>query len=170
MPSWLVKTCSIIAKGVRNHGIKAAVDGTREIATPVTFSVLTNIVAFAPLFFVSGFMGKVFKQIPVVVIAVFAVSLIESLVILPAHIGHQRRSAPTSGLFGWLFNQQRRFSDWFSRMVRTRYGPFSGSGLEKPLHCHEPGGLLCCWSPSASLEAGAWGSNCFPSWSRTTPL
>ena len=103
---------------------KAAVDGTREIATPVTFSVLTNIVAFAPLLFVSGFMGKVFKQIPVVVIAVFAISLIESLLILPAHIGHQRRSAPTSGLFGWLFRQQRRFSDWFSRMVRTRYGPF----------------------------------------------
>ncbi|MBC2711935.1 MAG: efflux RND transporter permease subunit [Desulfosarcina sp.] len=103
---------------------QAAVAGTREIATPVTFSVLTNIVAFAPLFFVSGFMGKVFKQIPVVVIAVFAVSLIESLFILPAHIGHQRRSAPTTGLFGWLFRQQRRFSDWFARMVRTRYGPF----------------------------------------------
>ncbi|MGD9309122.1 MAG: efflux RND transporter permease subunit [Desulfosarcina sp.] len=103
---------------------KAAVDGTREIATPVTFSVLTNLVAFAPLLFVSGFMGKVFKQIPVVVIAVFAVSLIESLFILPAHIGHQRRSAPTTGFFGWLFRIQGRFSDWFARMVRTRYGPF----------------------------------------------
>jgi multidrug efflux pump subunit AcrB len=103
---------------------KSAVDGTREIATPVTFSVLTNLVAFAPLFFVSGFMGKVFRQIPVVVIAVFAISLIESLLILPAHIGHQRRSAPTTGLFGWLFRQQHRFSNWFSLMVRTRYGPF----------------------------------------------
>jgi multidrug efflux pump subunit AcrB len=101
----------------------AAVDGTREIATPVTFSVLTNLVAFAPLLFVSGFMGKVFKQIPVVVIAVFAVSLVESLFILPAHIGHQRRSAPATGLFGWIFRWQRRFSEWFSRMVRTRYGP-----------------------------------------------
>lgn len=103
---------------------KAAVDGTREIAKPVTFSVLTNLVAFSPLFFVSGFMGKVFRQIPVVVIAVFAISLIESLLILPAHIGHQRRSAPTAGLFGWLFRQQNRFSNWFSRMVRTRFGPF----------------------------------------------
>lgn len=103
---------------------KAAVDGTREIAMPVTFSVFTNVVAFAPLFFVSGIMGKVFNQIPVVVIAVFAVSLIESLFILPAHIGHQRRSAPTTGLFGWLFTRQLRFSDWFARMVRSRYGPF----------------------------------------------
>ncbi len=102
---------------------RAAVDGTREIARPVTFSVLTNLVAFAPLLFVSGFMGKVFKQIPVVVISVFAISLIESLFILPAHIGHQRRSAPDSGLMGWIFRTQRRFSDWFARMVRTRYGP-----------------------------------------------
>ena len=98
-------------------------DGTREIATPVTFSVLTNLVAFAPLLFVSGFMGKVFKQIPVVVIAVFAVSLIESLFILPAHIGHQRRSAPSTGLYGWIFRLQTRFSEWFARQVRTRYGP-----------------------------------------------
>jgi multidrug efflux pump subunit AcrB len=109
---------------------KSAVDGTREIATPVTFSVLTNLVAFAPLFFVSGFMGKVFRQIPVVVIAVFAISLIESLLILPAHIGHQRRSAPTTGLFGWLFRQQHRFSNWFSLMVRTRYGPFLDLALK----------------------------------------
>jgi multidrug efflux pump subunit AcrB len=109
---------------------KAAVDGTREIATPVTFSVLTNLVAFAPLFFVSGFMGKVFKQIPVVVIAVFAVSLIECLFILPAHIGHQRRSAPTTGLYGWMFTQQHRFSGWFSRMVRTRYGPLLDLALK----------------------------------------
>ncbi len=102
---------------------EAAVNGTREIATPVTFSVLTNLVAFAPLLFVSGFMGKIFKQIPVVVIAVFAVSLIESLFILPAHIGHQHRAAPTTGMLGWLFARQRAFSQWFARMVRTRYGP-----------------------------------------------
>jgi len=101
---------------------QAAVAGTREIAMPVTFSVLTNIVAFAPLFFVSGFMGKVFGQIPVVVVAVFAVSLIESLLILPAHIGH-RKPRPETGLFGWVLRQQNRFSDWFSHLVRTRYGP-----------------------------------------------
>ena len=102
---------------------QAAVHGTREIAKPVTFSVLTNIVAFMPLLFVPGFMGKIFKQIPVVVIGVFAISLIESLFILPAHIGHQRQRPP-SGLFGWIYRQQQRFSDLFARVVRYRYGPF----------------------------------------------
>jgi multidrug efflux pump subunit AcrB len=102
--------------------LQAAVAGTREVAMPVTFSVLTNIVAFAPLFFVSGMMGKVFQQIPVVVVAVFAVSLIESLFILPAHIGH-RKPRPETGLFGWVLHQQERFSNRFSRLVHTRYGP-----------------------------------------------
>ncbi len=108
--------------------LQAAISGTREIAMPVTFSVLTNIVAFSPLLFISGFMGKVFRQIPIVVVAVFAVSLIESLLILPAHIGH-RRSQPETGLFGWILRQQRRFSDWFSRLVHTRYGPLLDKAL-----------------------------------------
>jgi multidrug efflux pump subunit AcrB len=101
----------------------AAVRGTREIAMPITFSVLTNMVAFTPMFFVSGFMGKIFIHIPFVVISVFAVSLIESLFILPAHIGHRRRPNP-GGPVGWLMLQQARFSEFFRRLIRTRYGPF----------------------------------------------
>ncbi|MGD9174162.1 MAG: efflux RND transporter permease subunit [Desulfobacterales bacterium] len=102
---------------------EAAVRGTREIAMPITFSVLTNMVAFTPMFFVSGFMGKVFIHIPFVVISVFAVSLIESLFILPAHIGHRRRPNP-GGPIGWLMIQQAHFSEFFGRFIRTRYGPF----------------------------------------------
>ncbi len=79
----------------------AAISGTREIAMPVTFSVLTNMIAFVPMFFVSGIMGKVFKQIPVVVISVFAISLVECFWILPAHVGHQKHphhgELPTGG-------------------------------------------------------------------------
>ncbi len=106
----------------------ASVRGAREIAMPITFSVLTNMVAFMPMFFVAGFMGKIFRHIPLVVIGVFAVSLIESLFVLPAHIGHRRRSNP-AGLFGWLMAQQARFSDFFGRFIRNRYGPFLDRAL-----------------------------------------
>ena len=102
---------------------EAAVSGAREIAMPITFSVLTNMVAFMPMLFIPGFMGKVFKQIPIVVICVFTISLIESLFILPAHIGHTKGRIH-SGFLGWLHNGQQRFSRLFSRMVQTRYGPF----------------------------------------------
>ncbi len=101
----------------------AAVRGAREIAMPVTFSVLTNMVAFMPMFFVPGFMGKVFKQIPVVVICVFAVSLVESLFILPAHLSHQRM-LKEKGMVPWIVGRQQQFSAFFLRMVRTKYGPF----------------------------------------------
>jgi multidrug efflux pump subunit AcrB len=106
----------------------AAVRGTREIAIPVNFSVLTNMVAFLPMMFIPGIMGKVFGQIPVVVIAVFAVSIVESLFILPAHLGH-RHSPKAGGLFSALIHRQQRFSEWFRRMVRGKYGPFLSAAL-----------------------------------------
>ncbi|MCP4350088.1 MAG: efflux RND transporter permease subunit [Desulfobacterales bacterium] len=107
---------------------KASVAGAREITMPVTFSVMTNMIAFMPMFFVPGFMGKIFKQIPVVVISVFAISLIESLFILPAHIGHQR-DRKYGGISGWIHARQRRFSDAFLRMVDRIYGPFLSTAL-----------------------------------------
>lgn len=102
---------------------KAAVTGAREIAMPITFAILTNMVAFVPMLFIPGFMGKIFKQIPVVVISVFAISLIESFFILPAHIGNRRISAP-SGWFGWIFRAQQNFGRAFLKFVNQRYGPF----------------------------------------------
>jgi multidrug efflux pump subunit AcrB len=69
--------------------LDAAIMGTREIAGPVFFAVTTNMVAFLPMFFVPGGEGKLFMQIPAVTIAVFFVSLIESLFVLPAHLSHE---------------------------------------------------------------------------------
>ena len=69
--------------------LDAAIMGTREIAGPVFFAVTTNMVAFLPMFFVPGGEGKLFMQIPAVTIAVFFVSLIESLFVLPAHLAHE---------------------------------------------------------------------------------
>jgi len=69
--------------------LDAAIMGAREIAGPVFFAVTTNMVAFLPMFFVPGGEGKLFMQIPAVTIAVFLVSLIESLFVLPAHLSHE---------------------------------------------------------------------------------
>jgi multidrug efflux pump subunit AcrB len=114
--------------GMRWHA--AAVQGAREIAMPVNFSVLTNMAAFLPLFFVPGILGKVFKVIPVVVISVFSISLVESLFILPAHLAHRRRT-PERGVFAWLLARQDRFSQGFSRLVHNWYGPFLDKTLER---------------------------------------
>ena len=73
----------------------AAVKGAQEIATPLTFAILSNIVAFLPLLFLPGFLGLIFATVPVVVITVFIISLVEALFILPAHLAHASKPRQT---------------------------------------------------------------------------
>ncbi|QKK01547.1 MAG: efflux RND transporter permease subunit [Pseudomonadota bacterium] len=103
--------------------IDAAVVGAREMAWPVTFSILTNIVAFLPVMFIPGILGQYWWPLPVVVIAVLALSLLEALFILPAHLAHIRERRHATVGEG-LHRLQRRFSRGFSDWVETRYKPF----------------------------------------------
>lgn len=102
---------------------QAAIRGAREICMPVVFSVLTNIVAFMPLFFVPGFMGKIFKMIPIVVISVFSVSLIESLFVLPAHLSHTSNREPGKIMAG-IIRYQGCISNGLLRFINKVYRPF----------------------------------------------
>ncbi len=69
---------------------QAAVEGTMEVGIPVIFSVLTTVAAFWPLLLGTGVMGKVIKNIPIVVIAVLMGSLLEALLVLPSHLERSR--------------------------------------------------------------------------------
>ena len=70
--------------------LKGAVDGAVEVGRPVIFAVLTTVVAFWPLLLGGGTMGKVMRNLPIVVILVLMGSLVESLLILPAHLNRSR--------------------------------------------------------------------------------
>lgn len=70
--------------------LDAVTDGAKEVAVPVTFGVLTTIVAFIPLMFFDGFYGSFTQQIPPIVGAVLIFSLIESKLALPCHLKHVR--------------------------------------------------------------------------------
>lgn len=70
--------------------LQAAIEGTHEVATPVTFGALTTMVAFLPLMFFEGSWGDFASQVPPVVAPVLLFSLIESKLILPAHLKHLR--------------------------------------------------------------------------------
>ena len=101
--------------------LQAAIAGAREIAGPITFAVLTNIAVFLPFFFLPGDMGNFIRQVPAVVVAVFVVSLIESLFVLPAHLAHTR--AP-SEFWQTLDRPRRWFSEVMQTFIRERYQPF----------------------------------------------
>jgi len=68
--------------------LKAAVEGVSEVGMPVFAAVVTTIVAFIPLFYISGIMGKFISILPAVVIACLSISLVECLFLLPAHLSH----------------------------------------------------------------------------------
>ncbi len=93
---------------------EAAILGAEEVQWPVATAVCTTIAAFLPLMFIKGQIGDFFRELPLVVIAALSVSLVEALVILPAHLRHlpsrqQRRKAVRKNAF-------RRIASFFDRV------------------------------------------------------
>lgn len=88
----LVDDAIIIGENIYAHyergkrPLDAIIDGAGEVGVPVIMAVTTSIVAFMPLLYVSGIMGKFIKILPTAVIVILAVSLFEAFVILPAHL------------------------------------------------------------------------------------
>ncbi len=68
---------------------EAAIEATAEVGPSVIAGVFCTVIAFIPLFFVSGVMGKFIACMPLTVVAMLLISLLEGLTILPCHLGHE---------------------------------------------------------------------------------
>lgn len=113
-------------------GEHAAIRGTQEVATPVTFGILTTVAAFLPLAFIDGARGALFAQIPVVVIPVLIFSLIESKFVLPSHLKHikLRHEKTQPSKFEQL---QHKFADGFEGVILRYYQPLLAIALRYKL-------------------------------------
>ncbi len=141
------------------NSFAAAVAGVKEVAVPVTFSIITNIVTFMPLYFVPGIMGKIFRNIPVVVASVFFISLIEALFILPAHLGHQKESK--NPLLIFVSRKQQKISDAIAVLIKNVYGP----SLEFSLRFRYVSmmvGVVILMITIAYVKSGRMGMTLFP--------
>jgi multidrug efflux pump subunit AcrB len=100
---------------------KAAIIGTHELAGPVSATVLTTIVAFLPLMYMDGIIGKFVFSIPVVVITLLIFSWGEALFILPNHIrdfANPDKHPKERLLFVWIAN----IYTWFLKTaLKLRY-------------------------------------------------
>ena len=105
-------------------GVEASVAGTKKVSIPVTFAVLTTIVAFLPILTIPGFLGKFFYPIPVVVIATLIWSLIQSKLVLPYHLTLCKVGGNKREKINWLQKQQRKIADSLERFIEHRYRPF----------------------------------------------
>lgn len=124
--------------------LDAAVTGTREIAMPVTFGVLTTVIAFLPMYFFEGTWGDYARQVPPVVIPVLLFSLLESKLILPSHLKHLR-SSPRENRFSRF---QARMAHTLERFVHLAYKPL----LELAVAWRGP--VVCGFITLALLMAG----------------
>ncbi|MEL7496509.1 MAG: efflux RND transporter permease subunit [Planctomycetota bacterium] len=112
--------------------VAASIQGTYEVLPAVCASVTTTIIAFMPLMYVTGVMGKFISIMPVVVIAMLAISLFESTFILPAHLAHDNNLfmrliagvlyifKPIIGIFTWVNKIAAAWMEW---MVESFYQP-----------------------------------------------
>jgi multidrug efflux pump subunit AcrB len=106
-------------QGLERHD--AAIKGVREMCWPVVAAVLTTVFAFIPLAYTGGIMGKILRVLPIVVIGVLGFSLVEALLILPAHLS-SKGGRPGKGI--------RRFTDKINDVTdkglrRFVNGPFA---------------------------------------------
>ncbi len=92
----LVDDGIVIAENIYQHyekgkkPIQAAIDGTMEVIPPVVSAIITTLLAFSLFFFLDSRIGEFFSEVAVVVILTLVVSLIEALIILPAHLAHSK--------------------------------------------------------------------------------
>jgi multidrug efflux pump subunit AcrB len=109
----VVDDAIVVGEGIHSEanriggGVNASIAGAQLVAKPVVFGVITTVLAFLPWLFVSGSTSEFTRHITWVVILALAFSLVESLLILPAHLSSMK---PRRDLHG--FNKfQKRIAD-----------------------------------------------------------
>ncbi len=128
------------------HTLDNVIAGTHRVAVPATFGVLTTIAAFTPMLFVGGFAGPFFEAMSVVVILCLVFSLVESKLILPAHLAHARIPPvdeqivfasyeglnPLQRVGRFFLRIQRRFQHGLQRLIHDGYAPLLDKSLRSP--------------------------------------
>lgn len=96
----LVDDGIVIAENIYQHyekgktPIRAAIDGTMEVIPPILSAIITTILAFSIFLFLDGRIGNFFSEVSIIVILTLVVSLVEALIILPAHLAHSKALKP----------------------------------------------------------------------------
>ncbi len=123
----LVDDAIIIGENITYHMEKgmtpneAAVKGASELVGPVTSTILTTVIAFLPLMFMSGMIGKFIIAIPVVVISLLVFSWLESFLILPSHVAHVTNRNKHPGERRWLVRLEEFYANILDKAIRHNW-------------------------------------------------
>jgi len=130
----LVDDGIVIGENIYHHyekgksPIRAAIDGTIEVLPPVVSALLTTMIAFSTFFFLDGRIGEFFGEVSTVVILTLLVSMIEALIILPAHVAHskalQREGRKFNKVDLFFRNLNQGADKWLIKLRDIAYLPF----------------------------------------------
>ncbi len=113
----------------KGHSTDVIVEGVMKVAVPATFGVLTTIAAFIPILLVTGVTGQFFAAVGWVVVLCLVFSLVESKLILPAHLVHMKVKHYEKDTHNVFIRFQRFFSEGLHHFVDDFYAPL----LEKAM-------------------------------------
>lgn len=113
----------------RGHSVDNIVEGVLKVAVPATFGVLTTIAAFLPILLVTGISGQFFAAIGWIVILCLCFSLVESKLILPAHLAHMKVKHYEKDTHNRFIRFQRFFSEGLHHLIDDHYAPFLKKAL-----------------------------------------
>ena len=108
----------------KGHSVDNVIRGVKKVAMPATFGVLTTIAAFSPMLMVSGTFGVIWKTIGMVVILCLIFSLIESKLILPAHLSHMKLRPYDPDTANPFQRLRARINKGLNNFIQNNYGPF----------------------------------------------
>jgi multidrug efflux pump subunit AcrB len=103
--------------------VDAAIDGTLDVIKPVSISIATTMVAFIPYFYFYGVLGKYVWQIAAVVIISLGFSLVEALIILPAHLAHSKALQQRPKSHGFLSKVRGKIDAVLSVILNGIFAP-----------------------------------------------
>ncbi|MFT7686297.1 MAG: multidrug efflux pump subunit AcrB [Candidatus Azotimanducaceae bacterium] len=110
----------------QNHR-EASIKGTFEVSVPVIFGVLTTVAAFLPILLMGSRMGAFFSVIGWVVVICLLFSILESQLILPAHLAHRKTDkyfmSETKFVKRWIAFQSI-FANGLTDFAKNVYRPF----------------------------------------------
>lgn len=106
-------------------GVESIIRGVKRVSVPTVFGILTTVLAFMPILFVEEGIGHIFGFAAPVIIICLLFSLIETKLILPAHLRHMHIATGPVSEHWWSWSRlQRRFGDGMKHFAEHRYQPF----------------------------------------------
>jgi multidrug efflux pump subunit AcrB len=174
----LVDDGIVVAENIYHHyekgksPIQSAIDGTLEVIPAIVSAIITTLLAFATFLFLDGRIGEFFGEVSIIVILTLTISLIEALIILPAHIAHssalkkKEEKESKKGFIAGIFAGLRKVNEVGDRLMafmRDRlYAPVLSFALNYKVFSYAIlfGIIILTF---ASIQGGIIGTTFFPS-------